>query len=38
MKRLVREGARVFLTVIRLMESDSVLPVVACVAASSLDV
>jgi hypothetical protein len=38
LKRLARKGARVFLAVIRPVESDSVPPVVASVAASSLDV
>jgi hypothetical protein len=37
-KRLARKGARVFLAVIRPVESDSVLPVVASVAALSPDV
>jgi hypothetical protein len=37
-KRLARKGARVFLAVIRPMESDSVPPVVASVAALSPDV
>jgi hypothetical protein len=37
-KRLARKGARVFLAIIRLVESDSVLPVVASVAALSPDV
>jgi hypothetical protein len=38
LKRLARKGARVFLAVIRPVESDFVPPVVACVAASSPDV
>jgi hypothetical protein len=38
MKRLARKGARVFLAVIRPVESDSVPPVVASVAALSPDV
>jgi hypothetical protein len=37
-KRLARKGARVFLAVIRPVESDSVPPVVASVVALSLDV
>jgi hypothetical protein len=37
-KRLVRKGARVFLAVIRLVESDPVPPVVAPVATLSPDV
>jgi hypothetical protein len=37
-KRLARKGARVFLVVIRLVESDSVPPMVASVAALSPDV
>jgi hypothetical protein len=37
-KRLARKGERVFLAVIRHVESDSVPPVVASVAALSLDV
>jgi hypothetical protein len=37
-KRLARKGARVFLAVIRPVESDSVPPVVASVAALSPDV
>jgi hypothetical protein len=37
-KRLARKGARVFLTVIRSVESDPVAPVVVSVAALSPDV